>query len=102
MAKVLQFQCSNSLQKRLTEARHIKVSAAEYLKAVQLFILSGVPAAEEIVERMEDFANYPEQYYRCDYFEKIPAVRRKALKSPKMFHAGTFMKPFTFQRKRAL
>lgn len=66
-----------AMQKRLAEARHIKISAAEYLKAIQLFILSGNAVAEKVVEKMEEFANYPEQYYQCDSFEKIPAARRK-------------------------
>ena len=68
-----------AMQKRLNDARFIKVSAAEYFKATQLFILHGGENALKIVECMEDFANYPEQFYQCDSFDKIAPARRKDL-----------------------
>jgi hypothetical protein len=68
-----------TMQKRLNDARYIKVSAAEYFKATQLFILHGGEHALKIVERLEDFANYPEQFYQCESFDKIAPARRKDL-----------------------
>lgn len=68
-----------AMQKRLNDARFIKVSAAEYFKATQLFILHGGENALKIVERMEEFANYPEQFYQCESFDKIAPSRRKDL-----------------------
>lgn len=68
-----------AMQKRLQEARTIQVSAAEYLKASQLFLLHGGYAAEQIVTHLEEFAGYPEQQYRCDSFENIPPARRRDL-----------------------
>ena len=68
-----------TMQKRLNDARHIKVSVAEYFKATQLFILHGGEHALKIVERLEEFANYPEQFYQCESFDKIAPARRKDL-----------------------
>lgn len=68
-----------AMQKRLQNARHIQVSAAEYLKASQLFLLHGGNAAMQIVDSLEAFADYPEQHYRCDSFEHLPPARRKDL-----------------------
>ena len=68
-----------AMQRRLEDARYIKVSAAEYLKATQLFMIHGGEFASQIVGRLEEFANYPEQYYQCDSFEKVNPNRRKDL-----------------------
>ena len=68
-----------AMERRLEDARRIQISAAEYLRACQLFAMYGGEYAQQIVERVEEFAGYPEQYYQCDSFEKIQPVRRRDL-----------------------
>ena len=68
-----------AMQKRLSDARNIQVSAAEYWKANQLFMLYGGDKAQQIAARLEEFAGYPEQYYQCDSIERLPPARRKDL-----------------------